>query len=163
MRALPSPRPAGRLLLLCLVWLVVPGAAAGESLPGLTVREGLESRELSLAEVERGGLHHLVMRHPEGPVGRFSGVWLDDLLADQGLDEARRVRFIAHDDYTTFLTPEQRREKAYLLLTRLDGEPIPLEALGPFMLVVPDDLEAVLAGTEPMTRWIWAIREISIR
>jgi len=39
-------------------------------------------------------------------------------------------------------------------VTRLNGEPIALDDLGPFMLIVPDDVEAAREGTEPMTRWI---------
>jgi GGDEF domain-containing protein len=77
------------------------------------------------------------MQHPEGLEGTFSGVWLDDFLESHGLDDAHRVRFIARDDYTTFLTPDQRAEKEYLLVTRLDGEPLSLDQLGPLMLVVP--------------------------
>lgn len=145
------------LCLIACVWAVP--ALASE----LTLSEGTESRTLSLDEIESSPLIHAELRHPEGPAGRFSGVDLDTLLADHGLAEADRVRFIAHDGYTTFLTPQQRGEKQYLFVTRLNGEPIALDDLGPFMLIVPDDVEAVREGTEPMTRWIWAIREVSAR
>lgn len=151
----------------CLVgWLVmaVAGAAIADgAAPVLTLTEGTESRELTLEQVEATGLDAVEMRHPEGPEGTFSGVWLDDFLAAQALDEARRVRFIALDGYTTFLTPAQRREKRYLLVTRLDGEPVDEASLGPLMLVVPEDAAAAREGSVPMTRWIWAIREISAR
>lgn len=150
----------GWRVVLCLIaCLWVLPAQASE----LTLRQGTESRTLSLDEIESSPLIHAELRHPEGPEGRFSGVDLDTLLADHGLSDADRVRFIAHDGYTTFLTPQQRSEKQYLLVTRLNGEPIDLADLGPFMLIVPDDVDAVLEGTEPMTRWIWAIREVSAR
>ncbi|MFO8047339.1 MAG: hypothetical protein R6U30_15950 [Halomonas sp.] len=129
----------------------------------LTLRQGVESRTISLSDIESSPLMHAEIRHPEGPGGRFSGVALDTFLADQGLSDADRVRFVAHDGYTTFLTPQQRREKHYMFVTRLNGEPIELVDLGPFMLIVPDDAEAVLEGTEPMTRWIWAIHEVGAR
>jgi len=129
----------------------------------LSLSQGVETRTLTLPDIESVGVTHLEMRHPEGFAGRFTGVWLDDFLEAQGMNQARRVRFIAHDGYTTFLTPEQRRQKAYLLVTRLDGEPIAVEDFGPYMLVVPEDVEAVLEGTESMTRWIWAIAEVSVR
>ncbi|MBB3190309.1 molybdopterin-dependent oxidoreductase [Halomonas cerina] len=161
--AWPWTRPAGWRLLLLLVLVGQPLAEAGAASPVLTLWKGLERQPLSLDAIERGGLQHVQIRHPEGLQGRFSGVWLDDFLAAHGLAKARRVRFVAHDGYTTFLTPAQRREKAYLLVTRLAGQPLDPDRLGPLMLVVPEDAEAVLAGLAPMTRWIWAIREIRSR
>lgn len=150
------------LLGACLLMLGAPLAQAQEG-PALTVTRGGESWALRLAEIERHGLHEVAMRHFEGLEGRFAGVWLDDFLAAEGLDDVSRVRFIAHDDYTTFLTPAQRAEKAYLLVTRLDDAPLGREQLGPLMLVVPADAAAVLEGSEPSSRWIWAIREVSAR
>lgn len=151
----------------CLAgWLLLAAAGtafADGTAPVLTLTQGTESRELPLEQVEEPGLHAVEMRHPEGPEGSFAGVWLDDFLTAQGLEEARRVRFIALDGYTTFLTPAQRREKRYLLVTRLDGKPVGEAALGPLMLVVPEDAASAREGSVPMTRWIWAIREISVR
>ncbi|WP_176760221.1 molybdopterin-dependent oxidoreductase [Halomonas shengliensis] len=143
--------------------LLLIGSGGGALAAELSLNQGAETRTLTLNDVESAGVTHLEMRHPEGFAGRFTGVWLDDFLEAQGLAQARRVRFIAHDGYTTFLTPEQRRQKDYLLVTRLDGEPIAVEDYGPYMLVVPKDVEAVHEGTEPMTRWIWAIAEVSAR
>lgn len=129
----------------------------------LTVRMGEQVQSLDLADIESLGLHEMTMTHPEGLEGTFSGVWLDDFLQSRELGDARRVRFIARDDYTTFLTPDERAEKAYLLVTRFEGKPLSTNKFGPLMLVVPQDAQAVLDGTAPMTRWIWAIREISAR
>ncbi|MBA2780231.1 hypothetical protein [Billgrantia kenyensis] len=131
--------------------------------PVITLVEGSERRDISRAEIESLPLHEIELRHFEGPEGRFAGVWLDEFLAAQELDTAERLRFIAHDDYTIFLTPEDRREKRYLLVTRLDAEPLTLNEFGPTLLVVPADAEAVEAGKESMTRWIWSIREIQTR
>lgn len=154
------------LLGLCL--LLAMGAHAADGIaphdPVLTLTQGSDHQGFSLEAIEAtDDLHHVQMQHPEGPEGRFSGVWLNAFLAENGLADARRVRFIADDGYTTFLTPAQRQEKAYLLATRLDGEPIGVDRLGPLMLVVPEDAEAVLEGTVPMNRWIWAIEEIRAR
>lgn len=129
----------------------------------LTVRMGERVQSLDLADIESSGLHEATMAHPEGLEGTFSGVWLDDFLQSRELGDAKRVRFIARDNYTTFLTPGERAEKAYLLVTRFEGEPLSTDQFGPLMLVVPQDAQAVLDGTAPMTRWIWAIREISTR
>ncbi|WP_114417002.1 molybdopterin-dependent oxidoreductase [Marinospirillum perlucidum] len=138
-------------------------AAWAEAPQALVLTKGGERQSLSLSEIESLGLYEVTMQHPEGPEGTFAGVWLDDFLASQGLDEAGRVRFIAEDGYTTFLTAEDRQEKSYLLVTRLDGEPVPQEDLGPFMLIVPEDAEAALDGSASITRWIWALRQIQVQ
>lgn len=163
-----SPRSSLRrpLLALCLL-LTMDAHAAGGDIPHdpvLTLTQGSDSQRFSLQAIEAtDALHHIQMQHPEGPEGRFSGVWLNAFLASNGLGDAPRVRFIADDGYTTFLTLAQRQEKAYLLATRLDGEPIGVDRLGPLMLVVPEDAEAVLDGSMPMNRWIWALEEIRAR
>lgn len=153
-----------RRLIPTLCLMLAMGAHAATEDPTLTLAHGSDRQTLSLEAIEAtGDLYHIQMQHPEGPEGRFSGVWLNAFLAEHGLEDARRVRFIADDGYTTFLTLAQRQEKAYLLATRLDGEPIGLDRLGPLMLVVPEDAEAVLDGTVPMNRWIWALEEIRAR
>ncbi|SEM16399.1 molybdopterin-dependent oxidoreductase [Halomonas daqiaonensis] len=163
MGVLSSPLRAGFLAGWLFLLYASGPALADSSSPMLTVTEGTESRELTLEQVEEAGLHEVDMRHPEGPEGTFAGVWLDDFLTAQGLEEARRVRFLAFDGYTTFLTPAQRQEKRYLLATRLEGEPLDEDMLGPLMLIVPEDAAAALEGNVSITRWIWSIREISAR
>lgn len=156
--------PSLRRYLVHVTWLLLMvGGVAWASPSGLALSQGTTKRILTLDEVEAVTTTRIDMRHPEGFEGRFTGVWLDDFLREHGLESAPRVRFIAHDGYTTFLSPAQRHEKAYLLVTRLDGEPLTVRSHGPFMLVVPEDAEAVIEGREPMTRWIWAIREINVR
>jgi len=150
-------------ILLLLAFLVTLGQmsdALADARQTLTVVTGEDSHTLSLREIESLGLQEVTMRHPEGPQGIFAGVLLDALLKSLGLDDARRVRFTAEDGYTTFLSPEERSDKTYLLVTRLDGEPVEREDLGPLMLIVPEDAEAALDGTVSITRWIWGIDEI---
>lgn len=164
MHSLNLPRWQPTLLLLTLlISLSLAPYAQAESSPTLTIAKGEEGNALTLGDIEALGLHDFTLQHPEGPEGTFSGVWLNALLKQQGLDKARRVRFIAEDGYTTFLTPQERRNKRYLLVTRLDGEPVTQKDLGPYMLIVPEDAEAALEGDVSITRWIWAIRKIQAR
>lgn len=163
MRISAPPLYASCLVGWFLLLFVAGSAFADASSPVLTLTEGTESRELTLEQVEEPGLHEVDMHHPEGLEGTFAGVWLDDFLAAQGLEEARRVRFLALDGYTSFLTPAQRQEKRYLLATRFDGEPLSEDMLGPLMLIVPEDAAAALEGRVSTARWIWSIQEISAR
>lgn len=156
----PRWRPGALLMLAILVALGQMSDALADAPHTLTVVTKEGSHTLSLREIESLGLQEVTMRHPEGPQGTFAGVLLDALLKSQGLDDARRVRFTAEDGYTTFLSPEERSDKTYLLVTRLDGEPLKREDLGPLMLIVPEDAEAALDGTVSITRWIWGIDEI---
>lgn len=133
---------------------------SADDTPILTVRQEGERFELSRADIEALPLYEAELTHYEGLEGRFTGVRLGRFITEHGLDEARRLRFIAADDYTIFLRPEQIRTKEYLLVTRFEGEPIPRHELGPLMLVVPKDEQAVLDGAASRTNWIWSVTEI---
>ncbi|MDR5907819.1 hypothetical protein [Franzmannia qiaohouensis] len=138
-------------------------APSEDTSPVLALERGEHHTTLSLADIESLPLYAVDMAHPEGPEGEFLGVLLDDFLAAYDLDSIERLRFIARDDYTVFLTPEERQEKTYLLVTRLDGAPLPDHQHGPLMLTVPADIEAVHEGSEPLTRWIWSITTLRAR
>ena len=135
-------------------------APSQDETPILTLHSDGERRPVSRAEIESSPLYELTLQHFEGPQGSFAGVWLDDFLDAQDLDDTATLRLIAHDDYTVFITPQDREERRYLLATRLDGAPLTLGEFGPTMLIVPADAEAVEAGTASMTHWIWSIRDI---
>lgn len=129
----------------------------------LTLVDDGEVRELSLADIEALDLYETELEHFEGLTGVFTGVRLEEFISEYGLDRARRLRFVGADDYTIFLEPEVIEDRGILLVTRFDGEPIPRTELGPLMLVVPDEEEAVLAGETTPTDWIWALVEIRAR
>lgn len=131
--------------------------------PVLTLVDGDETTELSLADIETLDLYDVEMQHFEGLTGVFTGVRLAQFVREHGLADARRLRFIAADDYTIFLEPEQIAERGFLLVTRFNGEPMPRTELGPLMLIVPDEAEAVREGETTPTDWIWALTEIRAR
>jgi hypothetical protein len=133
---------------------------SADDTPIVTVRADGESLELSRADIEALPLYDTELTHYEGPEGRFTGVRLSRFIRKYDLDEARRIRFIGADDYTIFLRPEKILAKEYLLVTRFEGEPIPRNELGPLMLVVPADEQAVLNGAASRTNWIWSVVEI---
>jgi hypothetical protein len=133
---------------------------ADDNTPVLEIVDNGTTRQLSLQEIERLDLYAAELEHFEGLTGEFTGVRLWAFLQAHGLDDARRLRFIAADDYTIFLTPEEIRERGFLLVTRFNGEPVPRTRLGPLLLVVPDEEEAVLAGEVTPTEWMWSIIEI---
>lgn len=132
--------------------------------PVLELRRGGEIRHLSRADIEGAGpLYASELVSREGMAGRFTGVLLVDFVEAFGLGGARRLRFIAADGYSIFLTPEDIRAKDYLLVTRFQGEPMTLANKGPVRLVVPADEQAVLEGTKSGAEWIWSIVELHAR
>lgn len=160
------------LAAVCLgIVLALPGTVAAamepsdlepsdDPTPVLKLVDGGDTRELSLQEIEQLDLYEAELEHYEGLTGVFTGVRLGTFIEEFGLDDARRLRFIAADDYTIFLEPDHAREHGFLLVTRFDGEPLPRAQLGPLLLVVPHEAEAVLAGEVSPTDWIWSIIEI---
>lgn len=144
---------------------VIPSelSASQDQTPILTLYGLQERRTLSRADIESLPLYETSLKHFEGSQGSFAGVWLEDLMAAEGIDEAATLRFIAHDDYTVFITPDDRQEHRYLLVTRLDGEPLKLERLGPSSLMIPAEAEAVELGKASMMDWVWSIRDIHIQ
>ena len=131
--------------------------------PVFTLITAEEHRQISRAQIETSPLYEVVLQHFEGVKGRFAGVWLNDFIEAQGLDANVMLRFIAHDDYTAFIAPDDRQAQGYLLVTRLDGEPLELSDFGPTLLAVPDHAEAVEAGTASMTHWVWSIRDVYVQ
>lgn len=138
-------------------------AASEDESPILMLHRAGERWSISREDIEQSPLYEVSLQHFEGPQGRFAGVWLDDFLDAEGIDDAVTLRFVAHDDYTTFITPDDRAAKRYMLATRLDGDPLTREEFGPTMLIIPEDADAVEAGTVSMTSWIWAIKDIYLQ
>lgn len=131
--------------------------------PVLTLHSDDERWSISRAEIEQLPLYEVSLQHFEGPQGRFAGVWLDDFLKAEGIDDSATLRLMAHDDYTTFIMPDDRAAKRYMLATRLDGDTLTRDEFGPTMLLIPADAEAVEKGTVSMTSWIWSIKDIYVQ
>ncbi len=163
-----------RLLLVAVMVSAVPAIAAElnrsdvepttDTTPVLELHRGGEIRHLSRADIEGAGpLYASELVSREGMAGRFTGVLLTDFVEAFRLGDARRLRFIAADGYSVFLTPEDMRAKDYLLVTRFQGDPMTLANKGPLRLVVPADEQAVLEGTKSGAEWVWSIVELQAR
>jgi len=131
--------------------------------PVITLHSDNKRWSVSREEIEQSSLHEVSLQHFEGPQGDFAGVWLDDFLKAEGIDDAATLRFVAHDDYTTFITPDDREAKRYMLATRLDGDSLNRDEFGPTMLIIPADADAVETGTVSMTTWVWSIKDIYVQ
>ena len=138
-------------------------APSTDTRPILTLGAPGQELSISMADIESLPMFDTSeMVHFDGPEGRFSGVWLDDLLKRYGLNDAPRLRFIALDGYEVFIPKESRERKQYLMTTRLNGLPISPENLGPLLLIIPSDVGLASNLVESKNYWVWALNEILI-
>lgn len=127
----------------------------------LTLGVSGQEVSISMAEIESLPLFDTEdMVHFDGPQGRFSGIWLDDLLIKYGLNDSPRLRFIAIDGYEVFIPKESIERKRYLIATRLNRQPISAENLGPLLLIIPADAGLASHLSESKNYWVWALNEI---
>tara|TARA_R110001606_G_scaffold398176_1_gene576615 strand:- start:382 stop:948 length:567 start_codon:yes stop_codon:yes gene_type:complete len=132
--------------------------------PVLTLGVPGQEVSISMAEIESLPMFETEeMVHFDGPEGRFSGVWLDDLLNKYGLNNESSLRFIAIDGYEVFIPKESRQRKQYLIATRLNALPISSENLGPLLLIIPSDVGLASHLTESKNYWVWALNEILVQ
>lgn len=91
----------------------------------------------------------------------FQGVWLADVLRIAGVEKsARGVQLVALDDYQVDLTMAEIAAGGIFLATKSNvGSPIPIDQGGPTRIVFMDGVEA---GTST-DRWIWSLKDISVR
>ncbi|WP_421854970.1 molybdopterin-dependent oxidoreductase [Marinomonas sp.] len=137
---------------------------SNETTPILLLGKPGEETSLSLADIESFGLFETKeMQHYDGPEGRFAGIWLNDLLKKYGLFQVPRLRFSALDGYEVFISKDVWQKNQYLMATRLNGEPISPENLGPLLLIIPSEVGLSEDTTVSKTLWIWAISEIIIQ
>lgn len=117
---------------------------------------------LKLSEIERLPMQQTTMQTKWGMNGTFQGVLMSDLMAAGKLDRnARRIVFHTHDNYVAGLSKGEFDNSPAMLATRFNGQPIPLDSKGPFILIWPTKAEAVLQGKAPLSSWIWSVSEIS--
>lgn len=163
------------LLLISLTTLVffTPWASAQEphpfkqspstsTTPVLTMASTDYRATISMADIESLNMFETdEFTHYDGPKGKLAGVWLNDLLRKYQMDDEPRLRFRALDGYEAFITKERRQKKRFLLATRLNGNPISSENLGPLMLIIPSDIGLPPSIAESKSLWIWAINDIT--
>lgn len=139
-------------------------APSSDTKPLLTLGMFGQEVSISMAEIESLPLFDTEeMVHFDGPEGRFSGILLNDLLKKYGLYQVPRLRFSALDGYEVFMSKEVWQKNQFLMATRLNGEPISAEHLGPLLLIVPSDVGLDSHLTESKNYWVWALNEILIQ
>ncbi len=89
----------------------------------------------------------------------YRGVLLRELVsryAEQGIG---RVKLLAIDDYEIEFTPEEWRQKGFLLATRMNGKPMGIRDSGPAKIVMhynPQDDQ----DRHYTPKWIWMVNRI---
>jgi hypothetical protein len=140
-----------------------PGVTlTGHIQPILTLTMNGENTPLSLADLASLPRHGATMDTIWNMNGVWEGIPLSSLLDSHGIDPTAAIRLRAIDDYEITLGRPQIDAGEPLLAFALNGVPLAADAMGPLMLVWPGQAEAALAGTEPLTSWIWSIDRIEV-
>lgn len=93
-----------------------------------------------------------------GPEGVFVGPKLQDVLSQAGGCACAPLTMTAADDYAVTMPAWPDGVEDAIIVTRLNGEPLPLDEFGPFWLVWPSMNDAVVAGNEEHAAyWIWSL------
>lgn len=132
-------------------------AAEAQTAPMLAATVGETTVNLSLADIAKLPGYGADLETIWNMNGRWTGVRLSDLLDHLGFDKSASIRLHAIDDYEITLERALVDAEQPLLAYAVAGQLLPEDGMGPLMLVWPRQAEAALAGTEPLTNWIWSV------
>lgn len=154
-----------RLLPALLIWATTSAAAAAQAAPGLTVRRGEQTVNVSPTDLGRLPRVTIEAVDHDKPA-RFEGVRLVDVLTRAGVTFGQTLRGVrlasyllaeAPDGYrVVFALPEIDPEFAkqdILIADRMDGNALPARD-GPLRLIVPAD--------KKHARWVRGITTLSV-
>jgi len=158
-------------LLLAFAFAVSPALAADlKTFSGTPIDKPIEGysvsingTDYSIADLENTFfLYETTMQTHWGPSGTFVGPKFVDVLTNAKSCACGPLVAKAVDDYAVEMPPWPEGVADALIVTRLNGKPLPLDEFGPFWLVWPSMNDAVKAGNEDHAAyWIWSLVEVS--
>ncbi len=147
-----------------LLLLVALPLRAEDSVLSIT---GTDARvhELSLSQLEAMPQVSYTTRLPEVPGGETASTWqgvrLSDLVKLAG-STPQTLKLWALDDYSVIIPDSDLAAFEPIVALRRDGQLIPIESLGPLIVVYPLDDRQELLTQEYYNRTIWQLRSISL-
>lgn len=131
--------------------------------PVLTVKSSKGVKEYTLAQIESIGLKRLRTSTfwPEDD-GVYEGILLSGLLVDIGMEKCTSLKITALDDYQVGIPCTDFAAWPVLLATRREGKTMSIREKGPTRIIYPKDIGGDIALSDMRSRWIWAIKTISI-
>lgn len=129
----------------------------------LTLKGTGSSVKLSLADIESLPMYQTTLNTQWGMNGTFHGVLLNDLLAAHKLKVSKKLVLHALDNYMSQIPLGEVNGSQAMLATRFNGQPIPLNNKGPFILIWPAKDKAVMEGKAPISSWVWSVDEIAVQ
>ena len=129
----------------------------------LTIKGAGNSVKLTLADIESLPMYQTTLNTQWGMNGTYHGVLLNDLLAAHKLKGNKQLVFHALDNYMSQIPMSEVNGSQAMLATRFNGQTIPLNNKGPFILIWPAKDKAVLEGKAPISSWVWSVDEISVQ
>lgn len=146
---------------LALVALGAPPAAADETALALVGAGRSSALDLSLDDLAR--LPQVEVRtgneFSDGVVA-YRGPLVRDVLALQGLDHLKAVRFVAANDYYVDIPTSDFTDWDVILAMEADGTPLSRRDKGPLWLMYPISGNAALRDPVYLRRLIWQVVRI---
>lgn len=130
----------------------------------LTIQSSTGVKKYSLDKIESLGLKRLgTSTFWKEDDGVYEGVLLIDLLSHAKMEKCTSIVVTALDDYQIEIPCEDFRKWPVLLATRRDGKTMSVRKKGPTRIIYPKDIGGDIALSDMRSRWIWAIKTISLK
>jgi len=130
----------------------------------LTTKSPKGVKNYTLSMIESFGLKRLNTSTfwPEDD-GVYEGVLIVDLLSHAGMEKCKSIVITALDDYQVEIPCEDFEKWPVLLATRCGGTTMSIREKGPTRIIYPKDIGGDIALSDMRSRWIWAIKTISLK
>lgn len=148
-RAEPLPKPTGKVL------LVVSGSIEN------TNGDGTASFDLAMLEAIGTATTKTTTAWTEG-TSTFEGVLLSKLMQRVGAKGKIAVT-IALNDYKVEIPVDDFAKYPVILAYRKDGEELKIRDKGPLWVVYPQDEFPELKTKQTQAKWVWQVKEISLK
>lgn len=130
----------------------------------LTIKSSRGVKEYTLAKIESLGLKRLsTSTFWSEDDGVYEGVLLIDLLFHSGMKKCTSIVITALDGYQVAIPCEDFEKWPVLLATRREGKTMSIRKKGPTRIIYPKDIGGDIALSDMRSRWIWAIKTVSIK
>lgn len=84
-----------------------------------------------------------------------SGPRVQDILAAAGIEEGKRVSFVALDGYSVSLSLEEISSQNWILATSANGKDLDIGGRGPTWLLY--DTGDTIASSDEEAKWVWSV------
>ena len=129
----------------------------GNTAPGV-------ASQVSVKTIESIGVVEIEAFNPyDKRTDKYTGVWLDQIIARFGRAGTKKITLKAIDDYEIKFMASEWEKIRTLMATRVNGKYIGFAQKGPMRIVFPDYDKNKKIYRDNMAKWIWMITQIDFQ